>query len=225
MGAAHMNEVVELDECRDEICDGRYPSRLRVGKSNGGGGGMDDVLKRLGVVESTVSEIRSQVSGIATILPHLATKDDVTAVRVEVSELRAEVRNIAAVMPHLATKADLSEEIGGAKVEIGSLRTDLCERIGSVRTDLGAQIGSVRADLGAQIGSVRADLGTQIGTVRADLGTQIGTVRTDLCAQIGSVRTDLGAQIGSLETKLIKWGIATGIALTGLVFTIVKFVH
>jgi hypothetical protein len=48
---------------------------------------MDDVLKRLGAVESTVSEIRSQVSGIAAILPHLATKNDVTAVRVEVAEL------------------------------------------------------------------------------------------------------------------------------------------
>ena len=48
---------------------------------------MDDVLKRLGAVESTVSEIRSQVSAIAAILPHLATKDDVTAVRVEVAEL------------------------------------------------------------------------------------------------------------------------------------------
>jgi len=41
---------------------------------------MDDVLKRLGAVESTVSEIRTQVSAIAAILPHLATKADVNAI-------------------------------------------------------------------------------------------------------------------------------------------------
>jgi len=48
---------------------------------------MDGVLRRLGVVETTVSEIRTQVGAIAAILPHLATKDDVTAVKVEVAEL------------------------------------------------------------------------------------------------------------------------------------------
>jgi hypothetical protein len=74
-----MNEVIELDECRGEISGGNYPSRVRSGKSNGGGGGMDDILKRLGAVESTVSEIRSQISGIAAILPHLATKADIRA--------------------------------------------------------------------------------------------------------------------------------------------------
>ena len=73
-----MNEVVELDERRDEVSGGRYPARSRVGKSDGGGGnGMDDVLKRLGAVESTVSDIRSHVSAIAAVQPHLATKADV----------------------------------------------------------------------------------------------------------------------------------------------------
>jgi len=93
-----MNEVVELDECRDEISGGRYPPRVRAAKSNNGGGGMDDVLKRLGAVESIVLEIRTQVGAI---LPHLATKT-------EVSDLRTEVRGIAAILPHLATKADVN---------------------------------------------------------------------------------------------------------------------
>jgi hypothetical protein len=102
-----MNAIVELDECRDEVSGGRNPPRLRVGKSNGGGGGdMDEVLKRLGAVETAVSETKAQV---AATLPHLATRDDVRAVRVEVAEVRAEVRVIAAVIPHLATKADLAE--------------------------------------------------------------------------------------------------------------------
>jgi hypothetical protein len=75
-----MNAMAELDECRDEISGERYPPRVRVGKSNSGGGGMDDILKRLGAVEATVSEIRTQVGAIAAILPHLATKSDVNAI-------------------------------------------------------------------------------------------------------------------------------------------------
>ena len=42
---------------------------------------MDEVLKRLGAVESTVSEIRTQVSAIAATLPYLATKADVNAIQ------------------------------------------------------------------------------------------------------------------------------------------------
>src|ERR1700722_18470831 len=100
-----MNAMVELDECRDEVSDGRFPSRVRVGNSNGGGGGdMDEVLKRLGAGETAVSEIKVQVGAIAATLPHLATKDDVrveiSAVRVEVAEVKAQVAGIAAVMPH-----------------------------------------------------------------------------------------------------------------------------
>jgi hypothetical protein len=107
-----MNEAAELDECRDEVRGGKFPPRLRARNSNGGGGGMDDVLKRLGAVESTVSEIKSQVDGITAKLPQLATKEDVGAVRVEVSDVRGEVGKIAAITTYLATKADLSTEIG-----------------------------------------------------------------------------------------------------------------
>lgn len=39
---------------------------------------MDDVLKRLGSVESNVADIRAKVSGIEATLPHLATKADLT---------------------------------------------------------------------------------------------------------------------------------------------------
>ena len=82
---------------------------------------MDDVLKRLGAVETAVSETKVQVSAIAATLPHLATKDDVRAVSVEVAEVRTEVRAIAAVIPHLATKADL----GAVRAEVADLGTKL----------------------------------------------------------------------------------------------------
>ena len=54
-------------------------SNLSVG-SGGGGGDVEDILKRLGNVETHVSELRSQVSAISAIMPHLATKADLGAV-------------------------------------------------------------------------------------------------------------------------------------------------
>jgi uncharacterized protein YoxC len=135
-----MNEAAELDECRDEVRGGKFPPRLRARNSNGGGGGMDDVLKRLGAVESTVSEIKSQVDGITAKLPQLATKEDVGAVRVEVSDVRGEVGKIVAITTYLATKADLSAAVGGLKADlseqIGSLRAELTEKLGSLENRL-----------------------------------------------------------------------------------------
>ena len=55
---------------------------------------MDDILKRLGSVET-------QVSAILGILPHLATKADV-------ADVRTSLRAMEAVIPQLATKADVA---------------------------------------------------------------------------------------------------------------------
>jgi hypothetical protein len=46
--------------------------------SDGDGGNMDDVLKRLSNLESSVSDIRAQVSGLFATASHLATKTDVS---------------------------------------------------------------------------------------------------------------------------------------------------
>ena len=56
--------------------------------SGSGGGGVEDILKRLGNVEAHVSELRSQVSAILAIIPHLATKADVAGA---VGQIKADV--------------------------------------------------------------------------------------------------------------------------------------
>jgi hypothetical protein len=126
-----MSEAIQLDECLDETSSIRYPSRpvgpedLAHGssgpwasrKSGKDGGDMDDVLKRLGAVESSVSEIKAQVSGIAATLPTLATKDSLSAISAAIphlatksglDEVKGQVGAISAIIPYLATKADLS---------------------------------------------------------------------------------------------------------------------
>jgi hypothetical protein len=66
---------------------------------------VDDVLNRLGNVETDVSELKSKVSAILATVPHLATKADVSDVRSAVAELRAEMSS-----------------------EFGSLRADMAAR-------------------------------------------------------------------------------------------------
>ena len=84
--------------------------------SGGGGGGVDDIFKRLGNVETDVSELRSEVRAILATIPHLATAASVSGLRSEVAVISAaiphlataaSVSEISAVIPHLATKADL----------------------------------------------------------------------------------------------------------------------
>src|SRR5882672_7448704 len=72
-----------------------YSSRDRRSSSSvgsgSGGGDVDDILKRLGNVETHVSELRSQVSAILAVIPHLATKADVVDVRTAVADSKADL--------------------------------------------------------------------------------------------------------------------------------------
>jgi hypothetical protein len=89
---------------------------------------MDDVLGRLGVVESLLADTREVVSAIKAALAHLATK-------AEVNELKADVSAIKATLPHLATKADLN----GVKSDINALETRV------IRWIVGTMLASVSA--------------------------------------------------------------------------------
>ena len=44
----------------------------------------NEVIKRLGNVETDVSQVKSQVSAILAIIPHLATKADVSALETSI---------------------------------------------------------------------------------------------------------------------------------------------
>ena len=52
---------------------------------------MDDMLNRLGAVETSISDIRAQVTGMASAMPYLATKADINAVKADVNAVKAEV--------------------------------------------------------------------------------------------------------------------------------------
>jgi hypothetical protein len=52
--------------------------------SGGSGGNVEDILKRLGHVETDVSELKSKVSAILAMVPHLATKADLSALEASI---------------------------------------------------------------------------------------------------------------------------------------------
>jgi peptidoglycan hydrolase CwlO-like protein len=69
--------------------------RMHGAATSEGKSGMEDVLKRLGAVESAVSEIKAQVASIASVIGsvmrHLATKADVNALKADINALRSDV--------------------------------------------------------------------------------------------------------------------------------------
>jgi hypothetical protein len=108
-----MENIVDVDRFRTR------PSARGTGGN--GGGDMDDVLRRLGVVESAVSGAREDVSAIKSALAHLATKADL-------HELKADVDVIKATLPHLATKADINSvraEMNLFRADVNALETRL----------------------------------------------------------------------------------------------------
>jgi hypothetical protein len=81
-----MATLIDTDRFREK------PAARSTGGS--GGGNMDDVLKRLGGVESLLGETRADVSAIKATLPHLATKADVAATKADINDVRSDINAV-----------------------------------------------------------------------------------------------------------------------------------
>ncbi len=103
-----------------------------------GGGNVDDILKRLGLVETSVAEIRA-------VLPHLATKADLNALR-----------------------AELKDEISSARAETQSVRTEVQgvrTEVAAVRGEMRSEVNLLRADMNSmETRMIRWMIGTVIAT-------------------------------------------------------------
>ena len=83
--------------------------------SGSGGGDVEDILQRLGSVET-------QVGAILAVMPHLATKADVV-------EMKADIANV-----HLAMKADIASVHLAMKADVADVRVAVAQ----VKTDVAA---------------------------------------------------------------------------------------
>jgi len=94
---------------------------------------MEDLLKRIGALESGVSDIRAQVSAVSAVLPHLATKADLTR---EIGALRGEV-------------GEVRGEVGAVRGEVGTLRGEMHSMESAlIKWIVGTAIASVAAASG-----------------------------------------------------------------------------
>jgi len=98
-------------------CSARNTRPRSPVSSGSGGGNVEDILKRLGNVETGVSELRSDVSAVLAIIPHLATKADVADVRVDLSAQIGQLR------------ADLSAGMGQAQANLAAAETAIIKWI------------------------------------------------------------------------------------------------
>ncbi|MEJ1961550.1 MAG: hypothetical protein WDO56_08410 [Gammaproteobacteria bacterium] len=70
----------------------RFRDRAAARSAGGSdGGNMDDILKRLSVVESLVADTRADVSAIKAVVPHLATKADLSGLKSDLSALETRI--------------------------------------------------------------------------------------------------------------------------------------
>jgi hypothetical protein len=88
---------------------GSQPSTSIGVGAGSGGGDMDDVLRRLGSLEKDVSAIKTDVAGIVALLPHMATKADVMAIKADVMATKADIAGMMNLLPDMATKADVAD--------------------------------------------------------------------------------------------------------------------
>jgi hypothetical protein len=88
------------------VDSGRHAGRGVTSRAAGGSGGgdMDDVLKRLGVVEISLSDVRAHVSAITAVVPHLATKADIHDTRAAIQGTKTEIQGVRAEMNAMETR-------------------------------------------------------------------------------------------------------------------------
>ena len=80
---------------------------------------MDDVLRRLGLLESDVSVIKIEVAAISAQLPNMATKEDIALLKADLAQL-----------PYMATKADvalLKADINLVKADVSDAKTSIIQ--------------------------------------------------------------------------------------------------
>ena len=121
---------------------------------------------------------------------------------------------------NLATKDFVRNQISIVRGDISDLRGDTNAQISDLRGEISDLRGDTNAqisDLRGEISDLRGDVNTQISDLRGDVNTQISDLRGDM----SGLRGDMNAQISALETRLVRWIVATGLVVAGLLITVV----
>ncbi len=89
---------------------------------------MDDILNRLGAVESHLSDIRVQVNGLAGLIPHLAAKADIGKLE---ARMTSEVGRLETKMT-----SELGRIETQMKSELEPFETKMTDELGALKTEM-----------------------------------------------------------------------------------------
>ena len=160
---------------------------------------MEDILRRLGSVETCVVDLKTQVASIAANMPHLATAKSVSDLRTEMSDLRT---------------------------EMSDLRTEMNQNMAELRLELTASDSANKSEVVESISNVDSKLSAAIAGVDLKFTEANSEIKSEL-SRIAAIIPHLAtaASLAAAETRIIKWFVATAFTLTTLAFSIAKFVH
>lgn len=130
-----------------------------------------------------------------TILPTLATKADVEALRAEIEGLR------------VATKADIEVLRLSTKAEIEALRLANRAEFEALRLSTKAEIEALRLSTKAEFEALRFSIKAEFDSIRAEL--EKAALRTD--AKFAELRSDMHKTHSDIKT----WMLATVISMVG----------
>ena len=133
---------------------------------------------------------------------HVATREDVQAVRTELVGVQAALQSEIS-----GVQAALQEDVQAVRTELVGVQAALQSEIADVRSELKTEIAGVQATLQSEISGVQATLQSEISGVRSELKSDIAGVRVD----VQSVRTEL-ADVKS-DMRWLKWLLGTGASL------------
>jgi septal ring factor EnvC (AmiA/AmiB activator) len=121
-----MDRAIDTDHFRSTAAASRG-----TGKS---GGSVDDILRRLGLLESLVADVRIDVGAIKALLSQLATKAELESVRTDVESVRTDVESVRTEVQSVRTDVQsIRAEIAGVRGEMGTLEASLIKwMIGTV---------------------------------------------------------------------------------------------
>lgn len=117
-----MSDAISIGMRQNSVAGIRFAGSQNAGGIGGGSGGdMDDVLRRIGNVETQIGGLAVQVGSLTTKVDVITTKVDGLSTKLDVlteqvAGVTAQVSGITAQIPHLARKEDVLH------VEIAMLR-------------------------------------------------------------------------------------------------------
>lgn len=113
------------------------------------------------------------------------------------------------------------EKYCATKVELMAFREETAINFGKVNV----AIAKTQADLSAAIAKSHTELSAAIAKTHTELSAAIVKTHTELSANAQVGIASLKAEIAAMEVRMVKWSIATAIALAGAAFAIARLVH